>query len=850
MKKNLFIKILSAFLISVVLMFGLASCQHESVPNVTCTYDGEILKWTDVSSATKYEVKVNDERSKITDKSELKYDAEEELTTVTIKPLDKDDKNLYTSDISFEFKRLSVFDTPTYNHGIISWKEVSNAVYYLVKIGDQQPKKCYETEYELDPGINNDVCVKPVLDVSKVSDGRYYSYSIPQTYEIIDTPRIISFDKETRTITWEPVEKVGGYYINIELDGKNVKQSSIGADSTYYNGYSFANAGGYTVKLSATKNGNSNSYDSKYYEQKIIRLAAPKNFKTEDSNGSIYLSWDSVDYATKYKIALPSGNFAETKDTFYKYIPESKASETNYNFKIYAQSNDAYTLDSTDYASEDVVKLGMVKNIKIQGDMITWDLVDKAQGYVISVDGTEVNTDRNQYAFEGYDGSHKIKIKAKGNGSNIVSSDYSEIQTIYKLSKPKNLSINNGVLSWDPVSNASSYRIILTNGNSDSSDGSYTSTSNTITINKSDLKESKTIQVQAIGDGLTKVDSKLSDPYNTFVLNAPVVSVTTEGIVWTKVDKATSYTVKIGNYKKVVTGTALNLSEDDIPAGTYAVTVIANGDSIHYFESEESKAISVKLLSKPNISENEQLTGISWKTVTSAADYEIRIDNGTIIQTGSASRNYDITFTTSGIHTVSLRAVGDGVNSVTSGWNTMQINVEAVQAPTGFSVSKNGQKLTITANEVAGASGYKFKIGGVIYKSETNSYDYIINNPGDYVIAVAATGNGFKSIDSNFTSEETFTVLNGPSGATFTKEDDETYLLTWKPVNKAFSYTVELTKTFNDKTTQITNVDLTSPELVIDVNDVLTISVKITANGNNIDTFSSEPVIVSAPSIN
>ena len=841
MKTKGMFKIIATILIGVSAI-GLSSCGEKS-ETITCTYDGEKFDWNDVKSANTYDVKVTDgsiENQKVQlTSSEYEYSVEDDTAEIDISAKNSSGEEIYNSAVPFKFTSLSEFETPSYDHGIISWNAVSSATKYLVKIGNVV-KNTTNTYFELDPGINNDVCVKPVLDVSKVTDGKYYTYSVPRTYEIMQTPTFSSFDKDSKTLTWNSIRNAGGYYFRAELNGAVVsEQGGIGGDSTYYNGYSYTEAGVYTVKVAATKNNNANSYDSKYAEKKIIRLAAPKNLITEDADGAIVLKWDSVEYANKYKVVLPNGNSAETTELYYKYIPESKSVEANYSFKVYAMSTELYTLDSLEYAAQDVVKLGMVNNIKIQGQMITWDTVDKAQGYTVSVDGTEVNIDKNEYAFDGYTGSHKVKVKANGNGSTIISSDYSEIQDIYKLSQPKNIRISNGVLTWDPVTNSSSYKIILVNGSSDSNGGSYTATTNSFTINRTDLQESQAIQVQAIGDGLTIADSFLSEPYETYVLSAPIVSVSEEGIVWSKINNASSYTVKIGDYKKNVTGTALNISEQDIPADVYTVTVIANGDLIHYFDSDESEAITMKLLASPEVKENDELTGVSWETVISAHDYQVRIDSGMIENVGSATRNYDIIFRTSGTHTVSVRAVGDGVQTVTSGWTTIQVEVNQLGTPTGFTVAKDGQKLIITSNEVENANGYKFRIGGTVYDSSTNIYEFTVNNPGDFVISVAASGTGYKYIDSTYSVEKTVTVLNTPSQASFTKEDYQTYTLSWSAVNKAVSYTVEVTIAYIDGTTKTNNVTVSKTELQIDTTNVATISAKIIVNGNNSTTYGS-----------
>lgn len=838
-------KVVKIFLVSVVsscAIVSVTSCKKKNETNVVCTYDGEKFDWTSVDNTSKYELAIKDganEENYSSKDSEFTYDLKNESAELKINALDEKGKSVYDSSIPFSFSSIGVFETPVYNYGTISWNAVANATSYLVKIGDEV-NTTTNTFYELNPGVNNDVSVKPVLDVSKVTDGKYYTYSVPMNYEVMATPAITTFDKDSKTITWNPVKNAGGYYLKIELDGAIVaEQGGIGANSTYYNDYAFTTPGVYTVSLATKKNNNSDSFDSKFYEKKIVRLTAPKNLTVEETNGGIVLKWDKVNDANKYRIQLPNGSSVETSELYYKFISESKDVEENYNFKVYSASTESNVLDSLEYATENVVKLGIVKNIKIQGRMITWDIVDKAQGYVISIDGTEINIDKNEYYFDGYTGSHNIKIKARGNGSTIISSEYSLIQQIYKLSKPTNLSISNGILKWDSVSNAKSYKIILTNGVSDSYAGSYTATTNSILINRSDLKESQTILVQAIGDGLTIADSEMSDPYNTYVLPAPVVSVTTEGVVWSKVLNAVSYTISIGDFKKNVTGNSLNLSENDIEAGIYTIVVVANGDLEHYFNSDESKAISLKLLAKPEVSDNETLSGVTWKRVTSSFNYQVRLDSNTIESVGNNTTTYDVKFNTAGVHTVSVRAVGDGIETVTSGWTTIQIDVAQLMAPTSFSAQKENQKLIINAADVENAVGYKFKVGGVVYESTNNYYEITNCNSGDYVISVAAIGSGYKYIDSSFCEEKTITILNTPSKINFSKEDYQTYLLSWTPVNKAVSYTIEITKTYSDGTTSTTSITVTKTEIEIDTNDVVSISGKIIANGNKSTSFDS-----------
>lgn len=824
---------------------------------IKCTYDGHTIRWNKVNKAEKYKLVINEtnkakknvryanndeatvEEVEVS-ANELEYEFEKDSASVDIIAVDKKGDEIISK--TFEFTSVGCFETPIYKFGTISWTENTSAVDYLVKVDGIKYSTNNETSFQLNPGINNNVQVKPILDVTKVKDGRYYTYSVPVSYDILQSPVVSNFDKTTNTISWNTVPNAGGYYLEVELEDKVVfTQSGIGGQTTYFDGYSFSEAGEYTVKLAARENANANSKDSIMTELKITRLDTPENIVVEDIDGAIVLKWDKVKDADKYRIMLPDGNFAETRDLYYKYIPEARNNETSHNFKIYSASDNKYVLDSIEFSEVSVVKLGTVENIKIQGEMITWDMVDKAQGYIVCVDGTENHVDSNEFHFDGYTGSHEIKIKACGNGNLIVSSEYSVTKEIYKLSSPTNLTIYNGVLSWDPVKNAIAYKVIMANGVSDSNNGSTNVTTNTYLLNETDLLESKTIQVQAIGNGDNIADSAPSAPYNIYVLEAPVVSVNEVGLAWSKVENATSYTVKIGDYKFNVTGTALNVSELDVKPDVYSVVVQANGNQSRYFDSKNSNVISMKLLTAPTLKQVE--TGIEWKTVTSAFDYEVRIDDGEIISVGATARLYEPKFNTSGIHTISVRAVGDGVSTVTSAWTTIQIDVKQVSAPTNFSVTREGKMLIVTTPEIDQATGYNFKIGGVVHPSNTNTFELEINNPGNYAISVNAQGNGFTYIDSAYCKEKVITLLSSVENLDLVKQDDTLYTIEWNPVNDVVSYTVIIEKTFNDGETQILTLNnITACEIELDVTETSSVLVTIIAKGNNKTIFDSEPI--------
>ena len=151
--------------------------------------------------------------------------------------------------------------------------------------------------------------------------------------------------------------------------------------------------------------------------------------------------------------------------------------------------------------------------------------------------------------------------------------------------------------------------------------------------------------------------------------------------------------------------------------------------------------------------------------------------------------------------------------------------------------------LIVTTPEIDQATGYNFKIGGVVHPSNTNTFELEINNPGNYAISVNAQGNGFTYIDSAYCKEKVITLLSSVENLDLVKQDDTLYTIEWNPVNDVVSYTVIIEKTFNDGETQILTLNnITACEIELDVTETSSVLVTIIAKGNNKTIFDSEPI--------
>lgn len=181
-------------------------------------------------------------------------------------------------------------------------------------------------------------------------------------------------------------------------------------------------------------------------------------------------------------------------------------------------------------------KLETPQNLKINGDVASWDAVENATKYRLNlidsfnkeqkrlVDGTSVDLKTLHLNIDTY----KIQVQAVGNDK-YADSDYSTTEITYKnrlpqLEVPSNLVITGHIFSWDVVEYAASYKVSIVNSLNEVKE----ITSNEATLNLKALRlapETYTIKVQAIGDNVDYRDSDFSNTSVTYeVVPEPIIS--------------------------------------------------------------------------------------------------------------------------------------------------------------------------------------------------------------------------------------------------------------------------------------------------------------------------------------
>ena len=249
-------------------------------------------------------------------------------------------------------------------------------------------------------------------------------------------------------------------------------------------------------------------------------------------------------------------------------------------------------------------------NITVRGDDLSWDRVDGAASYVVTVVGEgysdEGTSDNGFYKLEITEpGTYTITVAAVAEDGTVGKTGSISYLFKQRLATPGKPAYNAGVLSWDAVENAVSYSLRVWDPVDDelieNIDG-IEGTSYTLDAEKYGATGAYDISVMAVAaaDGVYS-DSEYSEAYslvNGTTLAVPEISSIGTRIRWRTVTGATGYDVKLTErtskkeygYHTPTSSTASTASVAITSfkveeAGVYDVTIRATGDGLVYTTS-------------------------------------------------------------------------------------------------------------------------------------------------------------------------------------------------------------------------------------------------------------------------
>ncbi len=684
----------------------------------------------------------------------------------------------------FELKEAEKLGTPIVSvneTGVVTWTSVDNASGYAYKVG-KDGEELPVTGNFVQMTSGQTIYIKAVGDAINYADGDW-STGVSFTAGKLATPTVTL---EGNVATWNAVSGAAGYKYKINggaevettetfvelTHGQSISVMAVGDNETGLDS-NYSTAVSYSApkldKLTLQANYDEGTVDwtalsgAVKYEYKFGENGAVKEtnepYVKATGTATVYVraigdqkaysngDWATLAYAApalETPTVILSGNEASwaKQDFVAGYICKINGVEQELIGDNYVLLKDGDTLQvkavgdgvrRTDSGFSSVItyKAKALESpyAEFNGNILQWEPVDGAIGYVCEVNGVEQEV-INVCSYVAKHGD-TVRVKAVGNGTTTKDSDWSDEVTFEAdaLAKPVVTVDANGA-RWDAVVGAQKYLYKIDNGEEKE-------TSKTVV----DMTHGQSITVKAVGDGIYSADSDWSAKvtYQAPALSAPVITLNGSIASWNEVVGASAYTYKIGvaGEENTLNGTSIVLAHNQV----LYVKAMGNGKT-----SLDSDWAIITYVAPKLAAPQVTLTGnvATWTEIDGAVEYAYQINGGELKTTGANSvalKHGD---------TLQVKAVGDNESAQDSVWSTaVSYTASKLSAPT---VTLNGA--LAVWESVNGAVSYQYKIGE---NGEVNSTTELsVGLTDGQTVYVKAVGDNETALDSDWSEGVTY----------------------------------------------------------------------------------------------
>lgn len=852
------------------------------------------LSWMGVSNAQAYEISIqsnSDIIREVVTQTSYAFDPHNSNFTVSVRALGNHATS-YDSKVAVE-KNFIYLDTARNIRlvdGILYWDDVAGADGYKLRLNNSSIVVVEESKYDgLPVSASVDVEIMPISN----EDTYFTSWSVRETFKILPAPVLQwvgnhdGFDGRVATsIIWDAVENAEGYVVSVEYMAPDAKVpetpqlTSLSKLIVAFE-YDYLNVGTYIIRVKSLANdADPNTSDSKYSQEiKVVRLAAPsllsQNAITSNADNlqdGVTISFNSIARATEYRI-WKENNIYQTVSTSqfkdYNVVSQEVIVEQLVQYKIQSVGKNAakengittVVLDSLTANMLNVeIKVLATPNVRdMSGYIYSYDSVYGAFGYNVSVNGKNNGRDNTTIDLSYLaSGTFDVKVCARGNGGDVLASNYSSSMQIYRLMSPWDIrimtdSVNEGALSFssDPNYAGSGFELYIDGSETAIPVDSMTNMKQYITTTGTEIfmratanryNELKTIYYMTSPASETLHIRKLTPV--TFGNTA----FTGSQFIWNASSGAIRY--EVYNAQEMLYGSfdGASMQLDMLQDGNnYVFMVKAIGDGVTTFNSDMSDQKAIYKLKTPKVRiEGDRYV---WNAVADATSYVFYID-GQIASLDihvSGEEYYVIpNFTELKTYTIQVKAVGDGgVRTIDSGFCTLQQETRQLATP-DFQISyskdsyaRDGEIIVTITQQTPNANGYVYIVGGVSTFSTETTFRYNPNGAGKYEVGVYAMGGKFDENGVYCLSSQTCGNNSSYSINLLGNVDESSVKvsmdgrITWAAVPDAVSYTIKLI--INGQVYD--NITVYSP--AFDLSDLIafkyvnSLEVEIQAHGNN-----------------
>lgn len=771
-----------------------------TVDKATVVYEGGMLRWHGVPGAKGYEVQVNGVT--VTDEDgnptvEMPYDAGNLDFEVSIKPLGNG-ASIFDGTFS-EAKRFIFLETVSNVHiedGILVWNAIGGADSYKLKVNGVEYTVTECAFNKMTAGVDTTVQILPVS-----TDTTYFSeWSAPKTLRILSAPELqwndsLELDGEANSNTyWDLVPGATGYAVRLTYPDGTQQVKTFGETQKQFQ-EAFLLVGTYTVEVKALAPATDSTVCDSQYSQPItvVRLDAPErvngaSFITSDPadvTKGFTVTFKSVQGATEYRLYQDSNLIKHGTSTQFhvtELVAPGTMGQQSYTYKVqsvgktdYVNGRTYVTLSSlTDDALVfDITVLAMPTNPKISGYTYTYGTVQGNYGYVVDVGGQAFTSETTQHSLETLQiGSYEVRVCAKGNGENVLASNYTSATTVVRLSAPTNVRIltsdaSEGVLTYDEIDFAQSYEIIFDNA------AQGIPVTDMMNVNRYITEQGTTVCMQSIANYYNDLGtvyymtSPRGETVNFVKLATPTFgdkAFSDTQLIWNAPENinAKIYTPTYLVYDEAgmlysgeKNGTTMDISY--LEGGrSYTFYVKAIGNGTNYINSEKTVAVTIYKLSMPTVTRGHDDKGgmYTFRAVADAESYIILIDGVKVFektQIDGSTYTYTPNFTEPNkTYRVEFQAIGDG------GYRTISSDVVLIEQVTkqlstpeftfGYSDDRYNLEGTIDVEITQPspyANGYSYTVGGATRTSKELTFSHQPNSVGTYSVSVYALGGNF-----------------------------------------------------------------------------------------------------------
>ena len=444
-----------------------------------------------------------------------------------------------------------------------------------------------------------------------------------------------------------------------------------------------------------------------------MQLATPSGL-TVDSNN--VLRWTSNDHrATSFRIFANGNAVADVVSNNFWQIDLSLFSEgQNVSFTVMAEApnltssarSSAYT-----WRAGDATLITPTINVTQTG-ILTWTgsgaqivRVYRNGSAMWTSDSAVTQVDLTAHNLPA--GSQSIQIRFLSANGNIASnlSNTVTVNLTGQLAAPTGVAVSGTTLSWSAVTNAQGYRIYV-GGTARTTTQITGTTFNLATLNLA--AGSHNIQVRALGNGTTTLNSSLSSSVNFSpgsVAAPSNLNITNTNLSWNAVSNAVGYRIYVDGTARTtgteITVTNFNLATLNLGVGSYSVQVRALGNGTTTRDSELSSSINfvvqtIQLEAPTNLS--VQGTVLHWSAVPGTRGYTIYV-GGVVRSAPTTATHFALGALAlpAGSHNVQVRALGNNETTLDSQLSTAVVFTVASQLPPGEQPSPWAQEMVNSA---------------------------------------------------------------------------------------------------------------------------------------------------------